>query len=76
MTTKVKDVDEPDGRDVGDQRFVPQLLPEIPESAKNGLEFCLWSLERAGVEFVNGQTAAYWHLISTLSQHIKGKSSV
>lgn len=51
-------------------------MPSIPESAANGIEFCLWSLEKAGIEFVNGKTAAYWHLISTVSQHIKGKQDV
>ena len=46
-------------------------FPAIPESAANGIEFCLWSLEKAGVRFRNGKTAAYWHLIATLSQHIE-----
>ena len=46
-------------------------FPPIPESAVNGIEFCLWSLEKAGVTFKHGRTAAYWNLVSVLGRHIK-----
>lgn len=50
----------------------PIGMPAIPNSAELAIGYLLWLLEQEKIEFKNGKTALYWHLITVVGQHIKG----
>lgn len=55
-------------------RMRKKIRKKIPESCENGLEFCIWCLEKAGFKFKNGRTSLYWNLVHVVMNHVESST--